>query len=162
MIIVNKTVGSMRIPDLGITLQHKQALKISDKIDKEKIDQSMLAPKGNLYIAQKSGNIQILQEFDPQYKTYEQRIIFDANFVDPNSRVVKTREGLLKFFSLKNDEERKEFVTNLGFIYYDSLVELRNKLISPEQVVIKKIVDEKINSFRDQKIASNFVLFDLT
>jgi len=162
MIIINKAVGSLRISDIQYTLTTKQMVKISDYVDKQVLERSLLAPRGNLYMAKKDGLVQIVHEYDNEYKRYEERILAQANFYDPNTRVVKMREGLLKFHSLKTHKEKEDFIEGLGFLYYDFFIELRNKLISPEHIEIKKLVERKINSFKDQKIAEGFVLLDFS
>jgi hypothetical protein len=162
MILINKAIGSVRIPDMQFTLQHKQIVKVSDYVENSLIQKSLMSPHGNLYIAAKEGIIRVVQEFDKDYKYFEDRIHAYAHFIDPETKLVNTREGLLKFFATKTDQEKINFVESLGYAYYDFFIELRNKLIAPEYNYIKDVITKKIDSFKDNRIAENFVLLDLT
>jgi hypothetical protein len=162
MIIVNKAVGSVRISDIQITLQHKQIIKISEYVESALLQKSLMSPHGNLFLAEKNDLIKIIREHDQSYAHHERLIKAEANFIDPETKLVKTREGALKFFSLKTEEERIDFVNQLSYLYYDFLIELKPKLLSPDTINIKRTIDAKIDSFRDRRISENFVMLDFS
>ncbi len=162
MILINKAVGSVRLPDIQFTLHHKQIVKISDVVEDTHLQKSLLAPSGSLHVAKQEGLVRIVFPFDHDYKYYDERVQAQVNFIDPETRMVKTREGAIKFFSLKSEQERIEFLSLLGYIYYDFFIEMRAKLTGPANAVFVKIIDEKIESFKDLKTSENFVLLDLT